>query len=118
MKAGKTYADDAAKARKEWDKNNGYYMAYERVGLCIHCIHFSINHDHVTLGTCAKLKQAFQDQEFTKKGVSSHTVSVTGICENYTNNYGMGLDGKIILPQLLPPWVKTRKTNTGEIYAV
>jgi hypothetical protein len=117
MKAGKTYADDAAKARKQWDKDNGYYTSYERVGLCIQCIHFSINHDHGEMGECAKLKQAFHDQNFTKMGVSNHVVSVTGICENYTNSYGIGLDGKITSPQLLPSWFKTRKNKTtGELF--
>jgi hypothetical protein len=117
MKAGKTYAEDAARARKEWDRDNGYYTAYERVGLCIGCIHFSIAHDHVTMGGCAKLKQAFHDREFAKKGVSDYVVPVTGICENFTDIHGIGLDGKITLPQLLPPWIKTRRDKTtGELF--
>jgi hypothetical protein len=45
-------------------------------------------------------------------GVSDHTVSVVGVCENFTNSLGIGLDGKITAPQLLPAWIKTRKDKT------
>jgi hypothetical protein len=70
------------------------------------------------MGECAKLKQAFHDQEFTKMGVSDHTVSVVGVCENFTNIYGIGLDGKITALQLLPSWIKTRKIKAGETIVV
>jgi hypothetical protein len=114
----KTWADDATKARKEWDKENGYYTAFINDGVCVSCIHFSINHDHPSTGVCTKMKRAFQDQEFAKKGVTKDVVSTHGFCENFTDIYGIGVDGKIIMPQLLPAWIKTRKTKSGEIAVV
>jgi hypothetical protein len=113
----KTWADDAAKARKEWDKENGYYTAFEKDGVCVECIHFSINHDHPSVGVCNKMKRSFQDQEFAKMGVEDDVVSTHGFCENFTNIHGIGVNGKIIMPQLLPPYAKTRTDKkTGELF--
>jgi hypothetical protein len=117
MAAGKSYADDAHEARKEWSKKSGYYVADFNSGLCIRCVHFSINHDHIEMGTCAKIKQALEDQEFAKNGVSDYCVSTIGFCENYMSSIGVGLNGKVILPDLLPTYLKTRKDKkTGEVF--
>jgi hypothetical protein len=83
-------------------------MAFNEDGVCIDCIHFFINHDHSSMGVCNKMKQALQDQEFTKKDVTNDVVSTHGFCENFTNIHRIGVDGKVILPQLLPPYAKTR----------
>jgi hypothetical protein len=119
MARTRSYCDDAREARGKWDKENNYYNAFVKIGLCLDCVHFSINHDHLTFGTCSKLCKAFQEEEFTKQGVTKNVVSTTGICENYTNIYGIGLDGKITMPELLPAWIKTRKDKkTGEVFVV
>jgi hypothetical protein len=107
----KTWADEAAKARKELDTENGYYTAFSKDGVCVECIHFSINHDHPSLGVYNKMMQSFQDQEFAKKGVEDDVVSTHGFCENYTNIHGIGVEGKIIMPQLLPPMQKPARTK-------
>jgi hypothetical protein len=111
----KTYSEELAKKREQWTEKNGYYIADFNSGLCMRCVHFSINHDHIEMGTCAVLVQEFQ--EFKKIGVSDDRVSTIGICENYMSSCGIGLDGKIISPQLLPSWIKTRKDKkTGELF--
>jgi hypothetical protein len=113
----RTYCENAREARGKWDKENNYYNALVNIGVCLDCINFSINHDHPCYGKCAVIKQAFQEEEFTKKGVTQDVVSTTGICENFTNIHGIGLDGKITMPQLLPAWIKTHKDKkTGELY--
>ena len=117
MAKGKTWADVAVKVRKEWDTENGYYTAFKNDGVCVDCIHFSINHDHPSMGVCKKIKQVFQDQEFTKMGVTDDVVSTLGFCENFTNTFGVGVEGKVIMPQLLPPHIKTRTDKeTGELF--
>ena len=111
----KTYSEELAEKRKQWAKENRYYIADFNSGLCLRCVHFSINHDHIETGTCAVLAQEFQ--EFEKIGVSNNAVSTIGVCENYMNSCGIGLDGKIIAPQLLPFWFKTRKDKkTGDLF--
>jgi hypothetical protein len=111
----KTYSEKLAEKRKQWTKENGYYIADLHSGLCMRCVHFSINHNRIETGTCAVLAQEFQ--EFKKIGISDDSVSTIGICENYMSSYGIGLDNKIIAPQLLPPWFKTRKDKkTGELF--
>jgi len=113
----KTWHDVIIKARGEWNTENGYYTAFKNDGVCVDCIHFSINHDHPSLGLCNKIKQDFQDQEFTKKGITDDVVSILGFCENFTNSFGVGVEGKIIKPQLLPPSIKTRTDKkTGELF--
>jgi hypothetical protein len=113
----KTWADEAAKARKEWNTENGYYTAFSKDGVCVDCIHFSINHDHPSMGVCNKIKRVFQDQEFAKKGAEDDIVSTHGYCENFTNIHGIGVGGKVIMPQLLPPYAKTRTDKkTGEMF--
>jgi hypothetical protein len=63
------------------------------------------------------MKQAFQDQEFAKKGISDYGVPANGFCENFTNIHGIGIDGKVIMPQLLPAYAKTRTDKrTGETF--
>lgn len=112
----KSWHDDAVKARKEWDAENGYYTAFESC-VCVDCVHFSINHDHPSMGDCNKMKRAFQEQEFGKRGVMCDGVSTHGFCENFMNSHGIGVDGKVIMPQLLPPFYRTRKDKkTGEIF--
>ena len=111
----KTYSEELAEKQKQWTKENGYYVADFNSGLCMRCVHFSINHDHIETGTCAVLAQEFQ--EFEKIGVSNNAVSTIGVCENYMNSCGIGLDGKIIASQLLPSWFKTRKDKkTGDLF--
>ena len=116
----KEWADEAAKARKEWDKENGHYRSKAgNLCFCLDCIYFSIDRDHISIGRCGKIKQAFQDQEFTKMGIADDTVSSISVCDNFTNIYGMGFDGKVNKPHLLPAWIKTRKDKkTGEVFAV
>jgi hypothetical protein len=109
-----SYADDAAKAKGEWTKKkNGYYTADFNSGLCMRYVHFSINHDHIETGTCAKIRPALQDQEFTKMGVSNNDVSTIGVCENFMNSFGIGLDNKIIAPELVPTWFKPARQSKG-----
>jgi hypothetical protein len=113
----KTYSEELAKKRKQWTEKNGYYIADFNSGLCMRCVHFSINHDHIETGTCAVLAQEFQ--EFKRIGVSDNSVSTIGVCENYMSSCGTGLDGKVIAPHLLHPWIKTRKDKkTGELFVV
>ncbi|GHT79309.1 hypothetical protein FACS1894130_07660 [Spirochaetia bacterium] len=118
MAAVKSYADDACEARKEWSKKSGYYVADFNSGLCMRCVHFSINHDHIEMGTCAKIKQALENQEFAKMGVSDYGVSTIGVCENYMDSFGIGLDDKVLNPDMLPTWIKTRKDKSGTVFVV
>jgi hypothetical protein len=111
MRRKKSWCDDCAKARKEWEKENGYYTS-EYSCWCIDCIYFSIDHEHPTIGKCNRIKQAFQAQEFVKMGVTDEHVSMRGFCENYTNTLGIGVDGKVMMPQLLPTYIKTKIDKT------
>jgi hypothetical protein len=115
MATGKTLQEEVSEMRKQWSKKNGYYIADFNSGLCMRCVHFSINHDHISIGRCAKIAQTMQ--EFEKKGITDSSVFTIGVCENYMNSYGIGLDDKIIAPQLLPSWIKTREDKkTGELF--
>jgi hypothetical protein len=40
------------------------------------------------------------------------------VCDRFVNGLGIGLDGRVVEPSLLPAYMKTRKTKAGEVYVV
>jgi hypothetical protein len=45
-------------------------------------------------------------------------VMTQAVCNRFLSSNGTNINGRVVKPALLPAWVKTRKTGTGEIYVV
>jgi hypothetical protein len=75
--------------------------------LCLECKHFKVDKHFHTQGDCLLM---------WKEGAYGG-VMAQAVCNRFMSTEGMDINGKVVEPSLLPAWVKTRKTKTGETYA-
>jgi hypothetical protein len=45
-------------------------------------------------------------------------VMAKAVCNRFVNSFGIGLNGRVVEPSLLPANIKTRKTKAEEVYVV
>jgi hypothetical protein len=94
----------AMKASGKFRKVNDYEVFVWNI--CMECQHFKADKKFHTQGDCLLME---------KEG-GYGGVLATAVCNRFMSTKGTDINGKVVEPTLLPSWVKTRKTKSGEVY--
>ena len=92
--------------RSEWSKVNDYEV-FEWC-LCLNCSYFKIDTAQPISGDCGLMEQ---------EGVYSGVLT-QAVCNRYLSKRGTDINGKVLNPAMLPPWVKTHKDKSGSVFVV
>jgi hypothetical protein len=94
---------EAMKKSGKFRKENDYEVFSWNI--CMECHYF-------------KKLGKFNDGEcrLMEKEGAYNGVMATAVCNRYLNKRGFDINGKVIIPGLLPKWIKTRKNKNGEIF--
>jgi hypothetical protein len=95
----------AMKARQSFRKANDYEVF--NWNLCLVCLHFKADAGHPWQGDCCLM-----GKEGCYPGVMAQAV-----CNRFLSRAGTDINGKVIIPSLLPAYILTRKEG-GEMFAV
>jgi hypothetical protein len=96
----------AHKNRETWSKTNDYEVY--NYAVCLHCKYFKLYSAHCTHGNCGLM-----EQEGAYNGVMA-----LAVCNRFLSTHGTDINGKVVIPSLLPKWNKTRKDKAGNIFVV